>query len=214
MERAIVTDIPGTTRDTIEEWVEVGGFPVKLIDTAGITQTDDPVEKIGISRTKQALEEANLILVMLDGSSAFDERDQLILDELPPVTEKILCITKTDLDERIQLPQSIFKDDSILRISSLKNEGLDELEERILSFLEEGHISSESLLITNTRHADCLDRALNAITKTLASSEEGISSEFIVEDLKVALQAIGEVVGEVYTEDLLGVIFSRFCIGK
>jgi len=213
-ERAIVTDIPGTTRDTIEEWVEIGGFPVKLIDTAGITKTRDPVERIGVERTKEALKEAHLVLILLDGSGSYDSKDEALFREIPNTKEKIICIAKSDLPEKIKLPKKLMQDDSLLRISSISDQGLDQLENRLLSFLDEGHIPGESLLITNARHSECLRRALQAIRKVKKGLKGNLSLEFVADDLKLALDAIGEVVGEVYTEDLLGVIFSKFCIGK
>ena len=153
-------------------------------------------------------------MILLDGSGMYDEKDKRLFDAISSAKEKIICITKSDLPERVKLPLQIMQDDSILRISSLKNKGLDELESRIISFLEEGHIPQESILVTNVRHADCLQKAFESIRKTKESLKKGLSLEFIADDLKVALQAIGEVVGEIYTEDLLGIIFSRFCIGK
>ncbi len=210
-ERAIVTDVPGTTRDTIEEWVEIAGFPVKLIDTAGITETKDRVEAIGIERTFQAIQEAHLILVLFDGSRKFDVEDQTIFQSIPRGKEKIVCVTKSDLPQKLVVPAGMGK--LALSLSALKDEGLDKLEKAIADFLSDG-TPQESALVTNVRHGEALERALQDMQKSALGFKEQVSLEFIAEDLKEALGAIGEVVGEVYTEDLLGVIFSRFCIGK
>jgi len=210
-ERAIVTDVPGTTRDTIEEWVEIAGFPVKLIDTAGITKTKDRVEAIGIERTFQAIQEAHLVLVLFDGSRKFDEEDRQIFQSIPQEKEKIICITKSDLPQKLALPAGI--GDPACSVSALKDQGLDKLEKAVEAFLSDG-TPHESALVTNVRHGEALERALQALQKSTLGFKEHVSLEFIAEDLKEALGAIGEVVGEVYTEDLLGVIFSRFCIGK
>jgi tRNA modification GTPase len=193
----------------------MGGFPVKLIDTAGITETDDPVERIGITRTFRAVEEAHLVLVLLDGSQSFGGEDQAIWDAVPEGKEKMICLTKSDLPLKIQLPSNIktrgFREP--VSVSAFQKNGLEKLEESLLRFLESvGHL--ESSLVTNVRHAEALENALKALKRSEAGLKEKLSLELIAEDLKEALSVIGEVVGEVYTEDLLDVIFSQFCIGK
>jgi len=215
-ERAIVTEIPGTTRDTIEEWVEIQGFPVKLVDTAGISETQDVVESIGIKRTEKAIQEAHLLLVLLDGSRRLDHQDNILIQKLPQHKSKIVCVTKCDLPQKIQLSRDVthLGVTRPIELSAIKDKGLDVLEKAIVTYLEDGNSPQESVLITNTRHQQILMRCLTAIRNTLSGLEERRSLELIAEDLREAIAGIGEVTGEVYTEELLEVIFNRFCIGK
>ena len=214
--RAIVTEIPGTTRDTIEEAVSIRNLPVYLIDTAGIRRTDDTVEKIGIEKTKEAFNNADFIIFIIDGSSPLTSEDYEIMEYLS-ARKALILINKGDLGNVVnstdianRLPNS-----DILKTALLHGEGISEIEDIIESLFYEGQISQEeSLIINNVRHEELLRKTDSALcdAKTLASAGEAL--DIIEIDVRNAYDFLGEIVGETVSEDILNEVFSRFCLGK
>ncbi|WP_456484790.1 tRNA uridine-5-carboxymethylaminomethyl(34) synthesis GTPase MnmE [Desulfurobacterium sp.] len=214
-ERAIVTDIPGTTRDVIEETVTLKGIPVRLIDTAGIREARDTVEKIGISRTMEKLKTADVILFVIDGSIGFTEEDRKIYDILKNNPNLIVVINKKDQGLRVTCKD--FKQNCI-EISAKTGEGIENLSETIMKklLLEPETLFKEAeTMITSERHKNLLEKALKNLQNMKVSIESGVESpEFLALDLDEALDALGEIVGKKGVEDMLDIIFSTFCIGK
>jgi tRNA modification GTPase len=211
--RAIVTDIPGTTRDTINEQLSWDGFPVLLTDTAGIRQSQDPLEEIGIERTRTTMAEADLCLVVIDGSTSLEKNDldNLLLDEK---AKQILVLNKLDLpsfkDRVIELGQKVRQ----VKVSAVTGEGLDELRTAILENF--GGIDSEDagLLVTNARHNDLLRRTETHLREAETLLDEKASEELVLIGLHNALRFLDDITGETTAEDILSEIFSTFCIGK
>lgn len=213
--RAIVTEIPGTTRDTITEAIGLDGVPIVLFDTAGIRASDDEIESIGVARTRRAAADADLLIVVIDGSEALHDEDRNVLAEVAD-TQHIVTLNKSDLPTF-----SVTNFDSSLNVPgfpipvSAKTEaGLEALRAAILQPFANGSGQSESLLITNARHHDLLLRAVDAIVSSEALLDEKASEEIILIGLHNALRYLDEITGETTTEEILGQIFSTFCIGK
>lgn len=211
-ERAIVTAIPGTTRDTIEEPHQLAGFPLRLIDTAGITHSTDEVEREGIRRSQKSLQQADLILLVLDGSQNLQQDDQQLIQIVDPV-KTIVIINKQDLSQNIK-PDTInacLPKVRVVNISAKQSRGIDKLEEQIVTLLHHGRdVNQQELLLTNLRHYDALTRAQSNLTQARQNS----LPELIATDIKEALDNLGEIIGVNTTEDLLERIFNNFCIGK
>ena len=207
-ERAIVSDQPGTTRDTIEEVINVHGFPLRLIDTAGLRQgTGDRIEQAGMARTQAQLAGADLILEIVDASQP--PGDRLVLPE-SSTARHILVLHKCDLP----LHPGWHGSDG-QPVSSITGEGMEALSDRLIGVITAGGSAFEqSEIAVNARHHDCLKRAHVALTAAMTEFAAGTSVEFTALDLRLALEALGDVIGRVDVEDLLGVIFSQFCIGK
>lgn len=205
-ERAIVSEIAGTTRDTVEEVVNIGGIPVRLIDTAGMRETTDSIEQHGVERTRQKLDEADLVLEVVDGS----EEPGDLLDAEGLRAHYILVRNKADLGEHAG-----WAEQGGVSISCVRREGEDGLVRAIRNelALDSGTWGQEAVAV-NARHQDCLRRAAKGLATGRETLEAGTSVEFAALDLREALEAIGEIAGEVETEELLGEIFGRFCIGK
>lgn len=215
-ERAIVTDIPGTTRDIIEEFVNIKGIPLKIIDTAGIRSTDDLVEKIGVEKSKEHMKQADLALIVLDSSRPLEDEDYQILENLNR-NKSILLINKTDLPCKIDLGilESYIDKKNIINISTLKGQGIDLIYNRIEDLVFDGSISNRSdLMITNSRHRDAVYKAMMSINDAIESLKNRLSYDFIEVDLKDAWESLGCINGDTIEEDLLDTIFSNFCIGK
>ena len=214
--RAIVTEIPGTTRDIIEEVVNIRGIPLVLIDTAGIRETEDIVEKMGVEKAKERFKEADLILLMVDASTGLTVEDREIL---PLVKEKncLVVVNKTDIIDEIdvsELEKQTGIKDTIL-MSILTGQGLDKLEEKIEELVYGGlNSGTEELLVTNVRHKHALERAASSIEELLTAVEFGMPTDCMAIDIKDAMESLGEITGETVNEDLVDQIFSRFCIGK
>ena len=204
-ERVIVSDIPGTTRDTIEESLNLRGVPVRLLDTAGFRTSTSDVEREGIARTERWLEKADLRLHIVDRTAPPPAHFQ------PSAANgnEVLILNKSDLPEHLE-----WKDINALRISCLTGDGLSELESEILSRIGQQHLRPENALAINMRHHDCLRRALHACERTRKALDENVSPEFLSLDLNEALTAVGEVTGAVGVEQILDSVFSQFCIGK
>jgi tRNA modification GTPase len=216
-ERAIVTEIPGTTRDILEEVVNIPGIPVRLVDPAGRRHTSDCIEREGVRRARERVAVADLLLVMLDRSRPFDSNDFEIIEEVKD-KKKILVLNKTDLPERISLEEirGRFKKDPIVSISAVKNEGIDALKECICASLITRDIgsSSDEIIVANVRHKAALVKIRDSLQSANKGLEEGASLEFTAFEIRSALDTLGELVGETTPEDVLNVIFEQFCIGK
>ncbi len=216
-ERAIVTSIPGTTRDVIEEVVSIGGIAVRLIDTAGLRKADDPIEREGVRRARERVAESDFVLLMLDNSRGLDVDDQDIFEEIKE-RRKVIVINKIDLPVRmcIEEVKTRFPDDPMVYISALKREGIETLKEAIYKSLIKGGLrtSSGHRVIANIRHKRALEEAKTNVWKARKGLEERTSIEFIAFEIRSALEALGEVVGETTTEEVLSHIFDKFCIGK
>ena len=204
-DRAIVSDSPGTTRDTIEEFVNLRGIPLRIVDTAGLRPSVDPIEREGMNRTQKSLELGDLLLHIVDRNAP----KPVDFAERPTEQTELLLLNKSDLPEHAD-----WSDIDALRISCVTEEGLHELEEKIIERISRKNLHSQSAIAINTRHRDCLRRALEVLERARKEFEEGVSGEFFAIDLNSALAAIGEVIGTVDTEEILDSVFSQFCIGK
>jgi tRNA modification GTPase len=216
-ERAIVTPIPGTTRDVIEEVLNIHGIPVRLMDTAGLRKTVDSVEQEGVKRTKEKVEDSDLILLILDGSRELDRDDLEIFLEIKG-KKKVIIVNKKDLPQKISMEELKirFSMDPIISISALKQEGIEDLKKIIHSTLIHGEIriSPEHLIVANIRHKTLLAQIKENLSNTVKSLEDGTPLEFIAFEIRSALDCLGEMVGETTTEEVLNRIFAQFCIGK
>ena len=214
--RAIVTEIPGTTRDTIEEVISIRDIPIKLTDTAGIRETEDQIERIGIEKSKDSFNRADLILFIVDGSSPLSGEDRQIMSKIGG-RKAIVLINKTDLDLqaeeeeiRITLPYA-----KIIRTAIKMNTGIEELEEEIASMVYGGQVTQmESLLVTNVRHMELLEKAKQAIEDAHAMAARSEALDFIEVDVRHCWELLGEIIGESVTEDIIDQVFARFCLGK
>lgn len=212
-ERAIVTDIPGTTRDSIEEFVNVGGIPLKIIDTAGIRNSADAVEKIGIARARDCAQHAELILALFDGSRPLDAEDEEIF-KLLPERNALILLTKIDLPPvtTVELLTKKIPAAQIVELSLKSGAGTDKL----LSAIGErvGAIDFEMSFVRDEREADLLRRAVNHLREAQETIRLGVGIDFVSIDLRAALECLSELTGESVSEDVLNEIFSKFCIGK
>lgn len=211
-DRAIVSPIPGTTRDTIEETANIRGIPVVFIDTAGLREADDAIEREGVRRTEQILGAAELILHVLDGAEPLSERDRERLAALSG-RKRILVVNKADLPRRLELP--VDAGTRRIEVSCVNGHGLESLKDAIKDAVWAGELGGEMLqVMINSRHQNALQRARRSTDLAMQSLAEGASLELVALDLHAAVNAIGEIVGKTSTEDLLDSIFSQFCIGK
>jgi len=216
-ERAIVTPIPGTTRDVIEEVLNIYGIPVRLIDTAGLRKPTDSIEQEGVRRAKERVGDSDFVLLMLDGSRELDDDDKEIFNEIKG-KKRVVIINKNDLPLRISLEdvKNRFKDGPIVLISALRNEAIDDLKKTIYTSLihRDVRATPEHLIVANIRHKTALTQVKDSLSNAVKGLEEGISLEFIAFEIRSALDALGETVGETTTEEVLNQIFQQFCIGK
>ena len=214
--RAIVTEIAGTTRDVIEEFVNIKGIPLKIVDTAGIRETEDIVEKIGVQKSKESIDSADLVIIVLDSSKPLTDEDLEILESAKS-KKTIVLLNKIDLDQAIDetaIEEFVGKD-NIIKISALKNEGIEQIHDRIESMVFAGDVkSSSNLVITNSRHKDALFKAYNSINDAIDGIEQRLPYDFIEVDFKNIWDYLGYINGDTVQEDLLDTIFSNFCIGK
>ena len=214
-ERAIVTDIEGTTRDTLEENINLNGLSLKIIDTAGIRNTDDKVEQIGVNKAKEIAEGADLIIYVVDGSKDIDENDKEIL-EIIKNKKVIVLLNKTDIDRVVDIEQlnEIPKED-IIEFSAKAGLGMDELEEKIKDMFYSGEITfNDQVYITNARHKEALENSYNSLLKVKESVDAGMPEDFYSIDLMDAYEQLGFIIGESVEDDLVNEIFSKFCMGK
>jgi tRNA modification GTPase len=214
-DRAIVTDIPGTTRDTIEEKVLVGNVILRLIDTAGLRDTGEVIEKMGVERTLSAIKTAQLILLVLDSSEISHENELDIFREIPANIPKIILQNKIDLplNPEFRVPDSGLINTSVVRISALTGDGLDDLEAEIKRLFPEPESGSIGEIITNTRQFESIFRARFSIGEALKAMSLS-TPDAILTEVEAALAAIGEVIGKTHREDIISRIFERFCVGK
>ncbi|NLM34714.1 MAG: tRNA uridine-5-carboxymethylaminomethyl(34) synthesis GTPase MnmE [Clostridiales bacterium] len=212
--RAIVTDIPGTTRDVIEEYLNIDGIPLKVVDTAGIRETEDVVERIGVEKSKKKINEADLIILMLDVSRELDNEDKEIIQYMKD-KRYLLLLNKTDLEKKLSIDEiDELNKDFILEVSALKGKGIDKLKDAIKSMFFKGEISANDIMITNLRHKEALIRAKEKCEEALKTLEAGFAIDLASIDAREAWSSLGEITGDTIEEDLLNKIFSEFCIGK
>ena len=212
-ERAIVTEAPGTTRDTLDEAVQVDGLPLRVVDTAGLRPTDDPVERIGIERTWAAVEEADAVLAVVDDRRGIEEADRAILERIPARLPRVVVHNKIDLTGAAAGEREEGTGFFRIGLSAKTGEGVDRLCERIKS-LAGYEPRAEGVFMARRRHLAALDEALAALDAAKRGGDEGAGSELVAEDLRLAQRALGEITGEFTADDLLGRIFASFCIGK
>lgn len=215
-DKAIVTDVAGTTRDVIEEYVNVSGVPLKLIDTAGIRETDDKVEKIGVERSKKAIEQSDLVLLVLNAAESLTKED-LELIRLTNDKKRIIILNKTDLEEKLDRKElaEISENAPVYATSILKNEGVEALEEAISKLFFNGIENSQStVMVTNARHVALLKKAQNSLDSVLEGISSGIPVDLVQIDMTEAWNLLGEITGESYEDELLDQLFSQFCLGK
>lgn len=214
-DRALVTAVPGTTRDTIEEIIDIGGIPVRIIDTAGIREHTDEVEALGIVRARTQINQADLVLFMIDGSQPVAEAD---IDLFQNISAKplIVVVNKIDLvaDGKPADQVPLFADRTVVEISAKEQTGIDELQGAIFSTVTGGEQWQEEACAPNVRHADALLRALAACERVQDGLQSGLTNDLLAVDLQECLAQLGEIVGETTTDDILDAIFTRFCIGK
>jgi tRNA modification GTPase len=214
-ERAIVTDIAGTTRDTLEEQIRLRGISLNIIDTAGIRETEDVVEKIGVNRAKSVADDADLIIFVVDGSRPLDQNDETIIEMIRDrkaivLLNKIdleLVITKEELETKTGLP--------VITISAKEETGIEELEKAVQDMFYGGELDfNDEVMITNVRHKTALSDALASLKMVRQSIENQMPEDFLTIDLMDAYERLGSILGESVEEDLVNEIFSKFCTGK
>jgi tRNA modification GTPase len=209
--RAIVTEVPGTTRDVLEEYLNIAGVPLKILDTAGIRHSHDIVEQEGVRRSIGAIESADMVLFVLDGSQPFTAEDRRVMEELRG-KHVIAIINKADLPRKLG---QLTEPETQVFISCRTGEGLDGLKSAIADQVKQGTIDSrEHVWAVNQRHTTALEQAKESLQKALESITSGLSPEFISLDLRGTLDSLGLIIGATYTEDILERIFNDFCIGK
>jgi tRNA modification GTPase len=214
--KAIVTDIPGTTRDVIEEYVNVRGVPLRLLDTAGIRETEDIVERIGVERSRQVLKEADLILLVLNYSDQLLEEDENLFKVVEGM-DTIVIVNKTDLPQQIDMERvrELAMEHKVVTTSLLEDRGVDELEEAIASLFFAGSIEAGDMTyVSNSRHIALLHQSLHAIEEVLEGVEMGTPIDIIQIDLTRTWELLGEIIGESVHESLIDQLFAQFCLGK
>ena len=215
-EKAIVTDIAGTTRDTIEEYVNVRGVPLQLIDTAGIRETDDVVERIGVERSRKALNEADFVLLILNQSEELMDEDLRLLEQTKDF-KRIILLNKTDLPTKIDMGKvkEFATDSEIVTTSMLKKEGIDQLEEKIADYFFQGQMNErDATYLSNTRHIALLEKAEQALQEVANGVDMGMPVDLIQIDFTRAWDLLGEITGDTVQDELLTQLFSQFCLGK
>ncbi len=214
--KAIVTDIPGTTRDVIEEYVNIRGVPLKLIDTAGIRETEDIVERMGVERSRQLLKKADLILLLLNYNQELLPEDIQLFEAIQGM-DAIIVVNKTDLEKKISLDEvrTLAGPSKVITSSLLKEEGIDELEEAVRDlFFEQGIESQDMTYVSNSRHISLLNQASRAIGDAISSIEDGMPVDLAQIDLRRTWEILGEIIGDTVSDSLIDQLFSQFCLGK
>ena len=214
-ERAIVTHVAGTTRDVIEEIINIKGVPLVLVDTAGIRKTDDIVENIGVEKSKQFIGKADLVLLVLDASKGLENEDIEVINQIKENKKKVIVLlNKIDLNKKINLAGHNLE--NIVEISAKDNIGIEDMQEKIYSYIVEEDVenSSEKLIITNIRHKTALEKTKDAIKNIFETIDMGLPMDLISVDLKEALDSLSEITGEISSEDILDHVFGNFCVGK
>ena len=214
--KAIVTEVAGTTRDVLEEYVNVRGVPLRLVDTAGIRDTEDIVEKIGVERSRKALSEADLILFVLNNNEPLTEDDQTLY-EVVKNEDVIVIINKTDLEPRLDIDEvkEMIGDMPLIQTSMLKQEGLDELEIQIRDLFFGGEVQNQDMTyVSNSRHISLLKQARHSIQDAIDAAESGVPMDMVQIDLTRTWEILGEIIGESASDELIDQLFSQFCLGK
>ena len=211
--RAIVTDIPGTTRDVIEEYIDLNGISLKINDTAGIRDTEDIVEKIGVEKSVSFISDSDLIIAIFDSSREFDDEDRKILDLIRD-KKSIVLLNKIDLDGEFDVDENL-EGIEVIHTSIKNNEGIEDLENKIIEMFNDGYIEANNdNIITNIRHRDIINKAIKSLESSLHDMEAGVPIDCFEVDLRNAWEILGEITGETVDDDVLNKIFSDFCIGK
>lgn len=214
--KAIVTEVAGTTRDVLEEYVNVRGVPLRLVDTAGIRDTEDIVEKIGVERSRKALSEADLILFVLNNNEPLTEEDRTLY-EVIKTEDAIVIVNKTDLERRLDIEEvkTMIGDTSLIQTSMLKQEGIDELELQIRDLFFGGEVQNQDMTyVSNSRHISLLKQARQTIQDAIDAAEAGIPMDMVQIDLTRTWEILGEIIGESASDELINQLFSQFCLGK
>lgn len=212
--RAIVTDVPGTTRDIIEECINIAGIPIKIVDTAGIRETDDIVEKIGVERSKEKIDEADLIVLVLDSSRVLEDDDLEIINWIKD-KKYIVLLNKSDLNAKIRKEDIKDLDSKYIFDASIKlGKGLDDLKETIKNMFFKGEVDYESIYVTNSRHKEALIRAKECLNASLGCLENTNAIDLASIDIRNAWSFLGEITGDTLNEEIIDKIFSEFCLGK
>lgn len=211
--RAIVTDIPGTTRDVIEEYIDLDGISLKINDTAGIRDTEDIVEKIGVEKSVSFISDSDLIIAIFDSSREFDDEDRKILDLIRD-KKSIVLLNKIDLDGGFDFDENL-EGIEVIHTSIKNNEGIEDLENKIIEMFNDGYIEANNdNIITNIRHRDIINKAIKSLESSLHDMEAGVPIDCFEVDLRNSWEILGEITGETVDDDVLNKIFSDFCIGK
>ncbi|PHK50144.1 tRNA uridine-5-carboxymethylaminomethyl(34) synthesis GTPase MnmE [Staphylococcus edaphicus] len=214
--KAIVTEVPGTTRDTLEEYVNVRGVPLRLVDTAGIRDTEDIVERIGVERSRKALGEADLILFVLNYNEALTDEDRKLYEVIKN-EDAIVIVNKMDLDKRLDLEEvkEMIGDMPLIQTSMLKQEGIDQLEIQIRDLFFGGDVQNQDMTyVSNSRHISLLKQARNSIQDAIDAAESGVPMDMVQIDLTRTWEILGEIIGESASDELIDQLFSQFCLGK
>lgn len=212
--RAIVTEIPGTTRDIIEEYINIDGIPVRLTDTAGIRESHDIVEKIGVEKSKEKIQEADLIIMMLDFSREIDEEDKEIINYIKD-KKYIVLLNKSDLYQKMNIEDlNILNLRYVLKTSAVTSNGIDEVKKMIKELFFGGEIEAKDMFITNTRHKEALIRAKQSCMSAVEALKNTMAIDLASIDIRNAWSCLGEITGENLEEDIIDKIFSEFCLGK
>ena len=214
-DRAIVTDIAGTTRDILTEHVRLAGLSLNLTDTAGIRESEDIVERIGVERARKAAEEADLLLLVIDGSSELQEEDRLLLHEIEE-KNAIVLLNKSDLDTQISLEElQKLSSHPVILFSAKDGTGLSEMETTMREMFYHGNINfNDQIYITNSRHREALEQALASVRLVKQSIKNGLPEDFFSIDLQDAYESLGIITGETLEDDVVNRIFEKFCTGK
>ena len=214
--KAIVTEVAGTTRDVLEEYVNVRGVPLRLVDTAGIRDTEDIVEKIGVERSRKALSEADLILFVLNNNEPLTEDDQTLYEVIKN-EDVIVIINKTDLEQRLDMNEvkEMIGNMPLIQTSMLKQEGIDELEIQIRDLFFGGEVQNQDMTyVSNSRHISLLKQARHSIQDAIDAAESGVPMDMVQIDLTRTWEILGEIIGESASDELIDQLFSQFCLGK
>ncbi|MDR2599377.1 MAG: tRNA uridine-5-carboxymethylaminomethyl(34) synthesis GTPase MnmE [Oscillospiraceae bacterium] len=213
-DRAIVTDIAGTTRDTIEEKIIVGNVLLRLIDTAGLRESKDTVEKLGHERTKAAIQNSELVIVVFDGSQELSVEDKNILHSIPKDTSLIAAVNKSDLLQKLAVTELDELNVNYCMISALTGDGLDVLNDKIIKLFPDFDNIPTGEIITNSRQAESITKAITSLTLAIEALNDKVTPDAVLTEIEAALIAVGEVTGKTIREDIVSKIFERFCVGK
>ncbi|HHJ3726593.1 TPA: tRNA uridine-5-carboxymethylaminomethyl(34) synthesis GTPase MnmE [Staphylococcus aureus] len=214
--KAIVTEVAGTTRDVLEEYVNVRGVPLRLVDTAGIRETEDIVEKIGVERSRKALSQADLILFVLNNNGALTQEDYTLY-EVVKNEDVIVIVNKMDLEQNIDINEvkDMIGDTPLIQTSMLKQEGIDELEIQIRDLFFGGEVQNQDMTyVSNSRHISLLKQARQTIQDAIDAAESGVPMDMVQIDLTRTWEILGEIIGETASDELIDQLFSQFCLGK